>query len=125
MALPGKAGVEIRVEGMPPDGQDGYCDYVLFGKDGRPLAVVEAKRTSESPEKGCKQVKLYAERLAAKYGVEPVMYYTNGYEIWCADGIYPNRRVHAYRTLEELEKLIHQRGSEEGSEIVNRVVLIE
>ncbi|MDD6031086.1 MAG: DEAD/DEAH box helicase family protein, partial [Kiritimatiellae bacterium] len=110
VALPGKAGVEIRVEGMPPDGQDGYCDYVLFGKDGRPLAVVEAKRTSESPEKGCKQVKLYAERLAAKYGVEPVMYYTNGYEIWCADGIYPNRRVHAYRTLEELEKLIHQRG---------------
>ncbi len=33
VALPGKAGVEIRVEGMPPDGQDGYCDYVLGARD--------------------------------------------------------------------------------------------
>ena len=108
---PCKAGTEIKVTGMPPSGQDGFCDYVLYGKDGTPLAVVEAKRTSESPEKGRKQVILYGERLVAQYGCAmPVLYYTNGYKIWCIDGIYPDRELSAYHTLDELEKLMHKRG---------------
>lgn len=62
---PCKAGTEIKVTGMPPGGQDGYCDYVLYGKDGTPRAVVEAKRTSVSPGTCRKQVILYGERLTA------------------------------------------------------------
>lgn len=107
---PCKAGTEIKVTGMPPKGQDGFCDYVLYGKDGIPLAVVEAKRTSESPAKGRKQVILYGERLVAQYGCAmPVLYYTNGYQIWCIDGIYPDRELCAYHTLAELEGLLHKR----------------
>ncbi len=108
--VPCKAGTEIKVTGMPPSGQDGYCDYVLYGKDGVPLAVVEAKRTAESPEKGRHQVKLYGERLVAQYGCAmPVLYYTNGYQIWCIDGIYPDRPLCAYHTREELEGLLFRR----------------
>ncbi len=107
---PCKAGTEIKVTGMPPNGQDGYCDYVLYGRDGLPQAVVEAKRTSASPEKGRQQVKLYGERLAAQYGcATPVLYYTNGYRIWCVDGLYPDRELGAYHRLGELEGLLFRR----------------
>ncbi len=107
---PCKAGTEIKVTGMPPHGQDGYCDYVLYGKNGIPLAVVEAKRTSVSPEKGRKQALIYAERLADEYFCPtPVVYYTNGYQIWCIDGLYPDREVCAYHTMEELGGLMQRR----------------
>ena len=104
--VPGGASIEYKVTGMPPNGQDGYCDYVLFGLDGKPLAVVEAKKTSESEEKGRTQVKLYGERLEAKFGVKPVLYYTNGYRIQCLDRVYSEpRRMVAFHTLKELERL--------------------
>ena len=107
--LPGKAGVEIKVEGMPNGTGEGFCDYVLYGRDLRPLAVVEAKKTSVGPEKGRQQVKLYGECLERKYGYTPILYYTNGYQIWCIDGFYPSRQVRAFHTLEELERLIQRR----------------
>ena len=104
--VPGGAGVEIRVTGMPPMGQVGFCDYVLFGLDGKPLAVVEAKRTSESEEKGRTQVIRYGECLEKQYGVKPVLYYTNGYRIQCMDRIYAApRQLVAFHTREELERL--------------------
>jgi hypothetical protein len=47
--------IEYEVKGMPastnPSGK-GYADYVLWGKDGKPLAVVEAKRTMADARKG-------------------------------------------------------------------------
>ncbi|MGB0971993.1 MAG: restriction endonuclease subunit R, partial [Mycobacterium sp.] len=49
---------EFEVTGMPPSGGKGYVDYVLWGADGLPLAVVEAKRTSKSPQVGQQQAKL-------------------------------------------------------------------
>jgi len=108
--IPGKAATEIEVTGMPPHGQLGYCDYVLYGRDGKPVAVVEAKKTSLSPDKGREQVKLYGERLVAMYGCEmPVLYYTNGYTIWCMDGVYPDRPLHAFHTEQELGVLMHLR----------------
>ena len=54
-----KAGIEIKVLGMPNETGEGFCDYVLYGRDGLPLAIVEAKKTSVSPEKGRHQVELY------------------------------------------------------------------
>ena len=59
---------EYPVEGMAGiAGQMGYCDYVLFGKDGLPLAVVEAKRTGKDPNDGRKQASLYADCLERKF----------------------------------------------------------
>ena len=107
--LPGKACVEIKVEGMPNNTGEGFCDYVLYGRDLKPLAVIEAKKTSAGPEKGRQQVKLYGECLEKKYGYTPILYYTNGYQIWCIDGFYPSRQVRAFHTLEELERLIQRR----------------
>lgn len=109
VCMPGKAGIEIRVEGMPNNANEGFCDYVLYGRNGLPLAVVEAKKTSVSPEKGRHQVCLYGECLKKKYGYMPILYYTNGYTIKVIDGIYPDRELMAYHTIDELELMIQRR----------------
>ena len=111
VSAPLKAGIEIEVSGMPNDEGIGYADYVLFGSNGKPLAVVEAKRTTVSPTKGKHQAELYAACLEKQYGVYPVIYYTNGYRTEVIDGLgYPPRPVYGYHTAEELELLIQRRG---------------
>lgn len=107
---PSKACIEVEVEGMPNNEGKGYCDYVLFGSNGLPLAVVEAKRTSVSPVKGKHQAELYAECLERRYGVKPVIYYTNGFETYIIDGLgYPPRRLYAFHAENDLELLIQKR----------------
>lgn len=109
--VPSKACIEIEVNGMPNSGGVGYVDYVLFGANGKPLAVVEAKRTSKSPEVGRQQAILYADCLERQYGVRPVIYYTNGFKTFIIDGLgYPARRVHGFHTEEDLLVLIQRRG---------------
>ncbi len=109
---PGKACVEIEVAGMPNNAGKGYADYVLFGTDGKPLAVIEAKRTSKDPNIGKYQAELYAESLENRYGVRPVIYYTNGYEIYCIDGLgYPARRLYAFHSIKDLEVIMSRRAS--------------
>lgn len=115
--IPGKAGIEIKVEGMPNAEGIGFCDYVLYGKDGRPLAVVEAKKTSVSPEVGRHQVMLYGDCMEKQYGYRPVLYYTNGYEIYCVDGLYPDRQLYAFHTLSELELLLQRRGRKDITDL--------
>ncbi|UAL31152.1 DEAD/DEAH box helicase family protein [Nocardioides rotundus] len=108
---------EYEVTGMPVStgsttgGGKGYVDYVLWGADGLPLAVVEAKRTSKSPEVGQQQAKLYADCLGRQFGRRPVIFYTNGYEhrIWDDAGGYPPRETQGFYTREELELLIQRR----------------
>jgi type I restriction enzyme R subunit len=107
--IPAKAGIEIKVEGMPNDKEYGLCDYVLYGRDGKPLAIVEVKKTSVNPEVGRHQVDLYAECMKSQYGYKPVMYYTNGYRTRIIDGIYPDRDVMAFHSLEDLELMIQRR----------------
>lgn len=107
---PSKACIEVEVEGMPNAEGKGYCDYVLFGSNGLPLAVIEAKRTSVSPVKGKHQAELYADCLEKRYGVRPVIYYTNGFETNIIDGLgYPPRRLYAFHTESDLELLIQKR----------------
>lgn len=126
VAMPRKAGIEIEVEGMPNAKGIGFCDYVLYGKDGKPLAIVEVKKTTVSPEKGRHQVDLYAECMKAVYGYRPVLYYTNGYKTRIIDGIYPDRDVMAFHSLEELELMIQRRNRKNitdlkiNDEITNR-----
>mgnify|MGYP003607821479 CR=1 FL=1 len=102
---------EYPVTGMPPDGQQGFVDYVLWGADGLPLAVVEAKRTTRSPHEGQQQAKLYADCLENQFGRRPVIFYTNGYQHWLWDDAagYPPREVAGFCTRGELELLIHRR----------------
>lgn len=91
-------------------GQKGYCDYVLFGRDGLPLAVIEAKRTSTDPNNGRKQVSLYADCLERKFGRRPVMFTTNGFETYFWDDkSSPQRKVSGLFTKSDLEKLMNRR----------------
>lgn len=107
---PLKACIEVEVTGMPNAHNVGYVDYVLFGGDGKPLAVIEAKRTSVSPITGKHQAELYADCLEAQYGVRPVIYYTNGFETYIIDGLgYPPRRLYGIHTANDLELIIQQR----------------
>ena len=105
----GNACIEIEVDGMPNSSGKGYADYVLFGDDGKPLAVIEAKRTSVDPVAGNHQAKLYADALEKRYGVRPVVYYTNGYKIHFIDGLgYPPRELASFHSKADLE-VIHSR----------------
>ena len=108
---PSKACIEVEVEGMPNGQGIGYADYVLFGANGLPLAVIEAKKTSVSPIKGKHQAELYADCLEKQYGRRPVIYYTNGFETNIIDGLgYPPRRLYAFHTEDDLVRLIQKRG---------------
>lgn len=102
---------EYPVQGMAGVvGQIGYCDYVLFGKDGLPLAVIEAKRTSKDPNIGRKQAVLYADCLERKFGRRPMMFTTNGFETYYWDDQSgPQRKVSGVFSKEDLQKLMNRR----------------
>ena len=103
---------EFEVSGMPTKDGRGYVDYVLWGDDGKPLGLVEAKRTTKSPKVGRQQAKLYADCLARQFGQRPVIFYTNGYEHWIWDDqMYPPRSVQGFYTKDELELVIQRRSS--------------
>lgn len=88
----------------------GYIDYVLWGDDGLPLAVVEAKRTTKSADAGQQQAKVYADCLEAIYKQRPIIFYTNGFEIYLWDDVnYPPRTVQGYYTKDQLQLLIDRR----------------
>lgn len=106
---------EYPVKGMPNSAEEGFVDYVLWGDDGKPLAVVEAKRTKRDPRVGQQQAKLYADCLEAEFGTRPLIFYTNGYEHWLWDDErYPPRAVHGFLKKDELE-LWRQRKSNRRS----------
>lgn len=115
--FPGKACCEIPVKGMNNVSGIGFCDYVLFGKDGKPLAIVEAKKTSVEALVGIEQVKNYGKCMQAEYGYVPILYYTNGYEIFVIDGIYPSRKVMAFHSIEELEYMLQKRNRNDISDM--------
>jgi type I restriction enzyme, R subunit len=106
---------EYPVTGMPasvsPSGK-GKVDYVLWDDDGKPLALVEAKRTTRDPEQGKYQAQLYADCLEQTFGQRPVIFYTNGYRTFLWDNLnYPPRDVQGFYTKDELRLLIQRRAS--------------
>lgn len=109
---------EYPVEGMAGIvGQMGYVDYVLFGKDGLPLAVVEAKRAGKDPNSGRKQAVLYADCLERKFGRRPMMFTTNGFDTYFWDDqSAPQRKVSGIFSKEDLQKLMNRR--EERQELM-------
>ncbi len=91
-------------------GRQGFVDYVLFGKDGLPLAVIEAKRTSKDPNTGRKQAVLYADCLERKFGRRPVIFTTNGFETYFWDDkTGPQRKASRIFSKNDLQKLINRR----------------
>lgn len=102
---------EYPVEGMAGIiGQMGYVDYVLFGRDGLPLAVIEAKRSSKDPNIGRKQAVLYADCLERKFGRRPMMFTTNGFETYFWDDRSgPQRKVSGIFSKDDLQKLMNRR----------------
>jgi type I restriction enzyme R subunit len=103
---------EFPVTGMPNTSGDGFVDYVLWGDDGKPLGLVEAKRTKKDARIGQRQAELYADCLAAAFGQRPVVFYTNGYEHWIWDDQrYPPRAIQGFLTKDELEVVIRRRAT--------------
>ncbi|MDP8219821.1 MAG: DEAD/DEAH box helicase family protein, partial [Candidatus Stygibacter frigidus] len=101
---------EIKVMGMPNASGEGFADYVLYGEDGKPLAVVEAKKTSVDARIGKQQAKLYADCLEQEYHQRPVIFYTNGFEYYIWDDVsYPARQVSGIYSKSELEWLLYKR----------------
>ena len=112
-ALAGTAevGKEIEVPHQPTDSGIGYADYVLYDHSEKPLAVVEAKKTSVSPERGRTQAQLYADGIEKQHGVRPFIFYTNGFELWFwndAEGE-PPRQVYGFHSMDSLQHMMFQR----------------
>lgn len=105
--------LEYEVKGMPASTNRtgvGFVDYVLWGDNGKPLAVVEAKKTMADPRKGRHQAKLYADCMEAMHDQRPIIFYTNGFEtfLW-DDRFYPEREVSGFFTKDELQRAIDRR----------------
>ncbi len=101
---------EFPVDGMPNNEGKGFVDYVLWGDDGIPLALIEAKRTKRDPRVGQRQAELYADCLEKQFGRRPVIFYSNGYDHWLWDDAnYPPRPVQGFLKKAELELLIQRR----------------
>lgn len=112
--LTGSKDKEFKVQYMPKStntSEIGYVDYVLWDDDGLPLALVEAKKSMESANKGENQTQLYADCLEEMFGRRPVMYYSNGFEthLW-DDQFYKSARlVNGFYTKKELQTLMFRR----------------
>lgn len=119
---------EFPVTGMPTEKGTGFVDYVLWGADGKPLALIEAKRTRKDARIGQQQAKIYADCLEKQFGQRPIIFYSNGYEHHVWDDVrYPPREVQGFFKRDELELAIQRRTSRRklsaldiNSEIVER-----
>lgn len=98
---------EVELPGMANKSEVGFADYVFYGDDGRPLALLEAKRTCVDVSQGRQQAKLYADLLEKECGRRPVIFLSNGFETRINDSRYPERRVAAMYSKRDLEKLFN------------------
>ncbi|ELI6447099.1 DEAD/DEAH box helicase family protein [Photobacterium damselae] len=116
-------GIEVEVQYQPTNSGIGYADYVLWGDDGTPLAVVEAKRSREHMQKGREQARCYAEGLAKQFNCpEPIVFYTNGYEIciWDTKQYNTYRQIFGFYSKESLMFLHYQHQHKEPNlELLN------
>lgn len=105
---------EYKVDYMPKSTnktQTGFVDYVLWGDDGKPLALVEAKKSMASVTKGENQAQLYADSLENMHGQRPVMFYSNGFETYIWDDLFYKkaRPVQGFYSKSELQTILYRR----------------
>ena len=115
---------EFPVSGMPNDEGEGFVDYVLWGDDGKPLGVVEAKRTRKRrARRASSRPSSTPTAWRAQFGQRPVIFYTNGYEHWLWDDTrYPPRAGAGLPTRGRAgaaDPAPHERGSRSASEAIN------
>ena len=116
--LDGPKDQEYEVTGMPNAQGIGYVDYVLWGDDGKPAGVVEAKKTTADSQVGQQQAKLYADCLERMHGQRPIIFYTNGYQTWMWDDTtYPPRQVAGFYKKNELTRLILRRTQRQALDV--------
>jgi type I restriction enzyme, R subunit len=124
---------EVTLSGLR-DGRSGRSDYVLHGDDGRPLAVIEAKRTAKDVREGAEQARAYADAIETATGVRPVIFFTNGGDTFLWDDVqkYPWRKIYGFYSKDSLEYLAHQRANrrplalvEPNLAIANRMYQLE
>jgi type I restriction enzyme R subunit len=109
-ALDKKQDREYPVTGMPNTRDRGFVDYVLWGDDGKPLGLVEAKRTKRGADVGQQQAKLYADCLEKQFGQRPIIFYSNGYEHWIWDDLnHSPRAIQGFYEKDELQRMIQRR----------------
>lgn len=99
---------EVKLSDQPTASGTGYADYVLWNDDGKPLAVIEAKKAAIDPKAGLKQAQLYADALDKQYGQRPAIFSTNGFEIWLWDDAlgYPPRSLFGFYSKDSLQHLV-------------------
>lgn len=88
-----------------------FSDYALLGKDRKPLAVVEAKKSSKDAAIGREQAKQYCYNIQKQLGCElPFCFYTNGLEtyFWDLENA-PPRKVVGFPTRDDLERFAYIR----------------
>ena len=122
---------EVEISGIATPSGKGKADYLLYGDNGVPLAVIEAKKLDIDPLIGKNQAKEYADALEKKYDVRPIIFFTNGLDYYIWDDLnYPERQVSSIYSKKDLEKLIFRRGNKKPlknvstdikDEITNRV----
>ncbi len=102
-----QVGKEVELDGQPTTTGTGYADYVLWDDNGNPLAVIEAKKTAVDAERGRHQAKLYANSLEKRHGQRPVIFYTNGFDIWIWDDAqnFPPRKLYGFYSKDSLQHL--------------------
>lgn len=101
---------EVEVQGMPNGEGCGFVDYVMNGKNGKPLAILEAKRAMHDAKKGLQQARLYAECLEKQYGYKPFIFLSNGYETYfCDDDAGPVRQCSGVFSREDLQRMMNRR----------------
>lgn len=101
---------EYPVFGMPNESKTGFADYVLLGDNGKPLAVVEAKKTTVDPKVGQHQAYLYANCLEQMTGQRPLIFYTNGYTTWFWDDTnYPERKAYSVFSKQDMQRIVDRR----------------
>lgn len=98
-------GQEVEVLHQATATTKGYCDYVLWDDNGKPLAVVEAKKTVVDARVGQEQARQYADGLEKMHGQRPMIFFTNGHDIWVWDdaGGYPPRAVYGFYSKDTLQ----------------------
>lgn len=130
-----EVGKEIELDNQPTTSGIGYADYVLWDDNGNPLAVIEAKKTAVDADRGRHQAKLYADSLEKKFGHRPVIFYTNGFDIWIWDDAqgYPPRRLFGFYSRDSLQHLANYQRLQKkpldsiqvNEDIVNRLYQLE
>ena len=130
-----EVGKEVEVAAQPTESGIGYADYVLWDDNGNPLAVIEAKKASVNPERGRHQAKFYADGLEKAHNHRPVIFYTNGFDIWMWDDAqgFPPRKLYGFYSKDSLQHLANYQRAERKSldtleineDIVDRLYQIE